>query len=162
MKKILLSTLSLILAFQVSSQSLSKNFFANTEWFSNNIDSLFFKSDTIRLIKYSNLVSRNNGYNIYAESEQEYLKHGYSVYFQIHESKNMDLAFRTFQVSTKSKSGERTWEYSKNENAVKIFRDGVLEYWFSVIGVREISIISSHIQIKYPSSTIELTLVKHK
>jgi hypothetical protein len=162
MRKIILSALSLILAFQVSSQTLSKKFFKNTEWFSNNIDSLFFKSDTIRLIKYSNLVSRNNGYNIYAESEQEYLKHGYSVYFQFHESKNMDLAIRTFHVSTKSKSGERTWEYSKKENALKIFRVGVLEYCFSVIGVKEISIISNHIQITDQISTIELTLVKHK
>jgi hypothetical protein len=162
MKRILLSALGFILAFQVSSQSLSKKFFRNTEWFSNNIDSLFFKSDTIKLIKYSNLVSKSNGYNIYAESEQEYLKHGYSVYFHFYKSENMDFAVRTYHMSTKIKIGERTWKYIQKENALKIVHDGALEYYFTVIGIKEIGINSMANQIKDPISTIEMTLVKHK
>lgn len=59
--------------FNVNAQLLSKEDLNNTNWFSNNSDSTFLKSDTIHLIKHSNKVS---GGNTNEFSESEYLNHG--------------------------------------------------------------------------------------
>ena len=41
--------------------ALTKKDFINTEWFTENIDSLFYTTDTIKIIQYSNIVDDHGG-----------------------------------------------------------------------------------------------------
>ena len=79
MTKTLLSILGLLLLSGIiCGQTFNKKYFINTDWFSNNKDSAFYKADTIRIIKYTNFgpLWSTGGKKEYAEYEAKYLNHG--------------------------------------------------------------------------------------
>ena len=122
MKKVLLLFICLFLAFQAIGQSLRKKDFVNTEWFSNNLDSLFYKTDTVKLLKYSNFAPTNRGFDGYAESEFKFLKHGYYIQLQFKKAGRMNFSDIKYEMAATSL--DRTWTFNKNENVLFIFRNG--------------------------------------
>jgi hypothetical protein len=154
--------LTVILAFQLKAQVLTRKTFAKTEWFSDNADSLFYKSDTIRLIKYTNLISKEFGYNQYSESENVYLKNRVYVHLNFYKNGMMDFWNIKYDWSTKSKKGERTWRINKKGNELIISRNNLIEYKLKLITARELEILSGYEYRKCPHKPIELTLLKIK
>jgi hypothetical protein len=54
MVRIHLTLFTFLCCIDLSGQTFSKSDFSNTDWFTENIDSLFFKADTVRLIQHIN------------------------------------------------------------------------------------------------------------
>ena len=75
MDKSILTILTLLLFINVSGQTFTKKDFVKTDWFTENIDSLFFKSDTVRLIQHTNF-GPEWAKEEYAEYEMKYFDHG--------------------------------------------------------------------------------------
>ncbi len=162
MKTVILTIFTLLLTFNVKSQVFSKNDFANTEWFTNNYDSLFFKSDTVTLIKYSNLISNNLGFNEYAESEQKLLNHGYYIHLQFCKNGIMNFWVISYEKSSKSKFGERTWSFNKKNNTLEIKRNKIIEFELRPLSKIEIELESQYAKEKNSIKTMKIVLVKHK
>ena len=162
MKTVSLIIFSVLLTLNVRSQIFSKNDFANTEWFTNNYDSLFFKSDTVALIKYSNLISDNLGFKEYSESEQKIFNHGYYIHLQFYKNGQMNFWVVSYEKNSKSKVGERTWGFNKKTNALEIKRNKVIEFELTPLSKNEIELKSQYAKEKDSIKTIKIILVKHK
>ena len=156
MRNVLILILSLIVVHSISAQTIISKNFRNTEWFSNNTDSLFFKCDTIRLIKYSNIHFSGKGYTTYYESES--LNDVHCVHFQFKKNGNMHFWIQDSYMSTKSIINERTWLINRKTRELKIFRNGVLEFAFKPISVREIKFTDRNQNYL----TTEFTMLKNK
>ena len=115
MKIIVTILFGLMCVLQVNAQKLTRKTFAKTEWFSDNYDSIFYKSDTIKLIKYSNLVSNDLGFNEYAESEGLLFKNPIYVHFKFNRFGTLDFWNIEYHWSTVSRMGERKWRFFKKE-----------------------------------------------
>jgi hypothetical protein len=162
MKTVILIIFSVLLTFNVKSQIFSKNDFANTEWFTNNYDSLFFKSDTVALIKYSNLISDNLSFNEYSESEQKFLNHGYYIHLQFYKNGQMNFWVISYEKSSKSKVGERTWKFNKEKNALEIKNNKIIEFELTPLSKNEIELESQYAKEKNTIKTMKIILVKRK
>ena len=136
MKKWLILFLSLIVVHSINAQIITSKNFRNTEWFSDNTDSLFFISDTVRLIKYSNIYDYGPGYTTYFESES--LNDVHCVHFQFNRHGNIHFWIKDFHMATISKEKERTWLIKRKTGELRIFRNGVLEFTLTPISSREI------------------------
>jgi len=162
MKTVILIIFNVLLTSYVKSQIFSKNDFTNTEWFTNNYDSLFFKSDTVTLIKYSNLNSNNLGFNEHSESEQKFLNHGYYIHLQFCKNGQMNFWVISYEKCSKSIIGERTWSFNKKNNALEIKRNKIIEFELTPLSKNEIELESQYAKEKNAIKTIKITLVKHK
>ena len=105
MKNVIIIFISLLIVQTLNAQTISKKDFLNSEWFSQNADSAFFFSDTIRLIKYSNIYDHSKDYKIYYESES--LNDTESVKFQFKRNRNLNFWVINYHRSSIAKIGER-------------------------------------------------------
>ncbi len=151
----------LLLSFfiNVSAQSFSKKDFVKTDWFTENIDSLFFKSDTIRLIKHSNK-GPEWAKDEYAESQILYLKHGDYLNFRF-------KMFGNFEYWETSKNyinivpiANFTWKFDKRKQSVIVFKNKVLFFELKPISIKEIKLESRFAEQKDLLKTIEVTFFK--
>jgi|GEM_PF-1280277 len=162
MKKVLLILVCLFLAFLATGQTLRKKDFVNTEWFSNNLDSLFYKTDTVKLIKYSNIAPKNRGFHGYAESEFKFLKHGYYIQLQFNKAGSMDFWDIKYEMAATYYKGATTWTFDNNENVLLIFRFGKLEFKLKPILVKEVELESKYADTNSQIKTIEVIMLKNK
>ena len=124
MKKYFLPILILILVSTqlTCSQSLTKKYFKKSSWFTNNKDSLFHKTDTIRFIKNSNPIEYLE--NIYEEGE--YFDDSECVIFSFKENNHLDFFtknFHEYELSFKK------YDFNKKDSILKIgirFKEEVL------------------------------------
>jgi len=135
-------------------QILSKKDFVNTEWFTDNTDNIFYKTDTISFIKYSNLLASGKGYNMYYESEG--FGDSESVLFQFNRHGNMNLWVIYYHISTKARLKERKWKIDKESNELVIIINGETEFCLKPIAKREIEFKVRNETYK----TIEITMIK--
>jgi hypothetical protein len=156
MKKGLIILIGLLIVQTSNSQIISKNDFVNTEWFSNNTDSLFFTSDTISLIKNSNVHHQGKGYKIYYESES--LGEPQSVIFQFNRRGKLNFWLKNYHWSSKAIIGERTWKIDKQTAELVIYRNGTKEWIFKPIEKNQIEFENKN--QKY--ETKELIMIKMK
>jgi len=138
----------------VYSQTISKKDFVNTEWFADNKNDSFYESDTIKIIKYSNIHDSGNGFNIYFESEG--IGDYESVKFQFNRHNNMHLWKIYYHIGTKSMNKDRKWKIDKENNELLILRDGKIEYRLKPIETREIEFTVENKSF----NTLEMTMIK--
>lgn len=138
----------------VFSQTISKKDFVNTEWFVDNKDDSFYESDTLKIIKYSNIHDSGKGFNMYYESEG--IGDYESVKFQFNRHNNMHLWKIYYHIGTKSRNKERKWKIDKETNDLLIFRDNKIEYRLKPIDKREIEFSVRNKSFK----TTEITMIK--
>jgi hypothetical protein len=133
MKKGIILFLSLIIGQLVISQNLSKKDFINFEWYSNNNDSLFFKSDTIRLIKYNNINKQISGkeFTLYYESES--FDDSESVKFQFKRNGKLLVWVRNYHISSVPIIGERKWKINKEKTLLIIYKNKIKEWSFKLV-----------------------------
>ncbi len=143
-----------------SGQTFNDRFFLQTSWFSNDKDSSFFKSDTIRLIKYSNLGP--TGYTQEkAENESKYLNHGDRVELTFYKKKKLGLT-STRQNYIGSFIPGWTWIINSKTNLLAVSLSNVFHFTFRPVSQRQIK-LSSRFALQPDSlTTTELTLVRTK
>jgi hypothetical protein len=156
MKKGIFIFFSLLIVQSIVSQTISKKDFLNSEWFSNNNDSLFFKSDTISLIKCSNLIESGKGYNIYHETYL--LKNPESVIFEFKRYRKLNYWVTYYHQGSISKIGERTWKFDDKKNELTIYKKANTEWIFKIIGNNKIEFKSEEDELE----TSELIMIKMK
>lgn len=152
--KIIILIFSLLSIQTNYAQTLSKKDFVNTEWFTDNTDNLFFNSDTINFIKYSNLWDSGKGYNIFYESEG--IGDNQSVQFQFNKHGNMNLWVIYYHIGTKARLKERKWKIDKESNELVIIINGETEFCLRPVAKREIKFKVRNEIYK----TIEITMIK--
>lgn len=152
-----------ILLINISSygQSFSKKFIKNTEWFSDNKDSLFFKKDTIRLVKYPpKLQKRYNKYDIqYNECEYKYLNHLEYIKLEFKKNGNLNLTQKNWHLGIGYPEGMFTWDFRKKEGIISIYKLKKLKDKFKILNTKEIEIDSKHLN-NTPLKTTELTMIR--
>jgi hypothetical protein len=154
MKRVIVIIIYLMVVETLNCQTITKRDFLNTEWFSFNEDSVFFKSDTVALIKYSNVFNpaSGKGYKSYYESET--FGDRKSVKFQFNRQKNLNFWVINYHRSSKAKIGERKWKILNNE--LEIYRNGLLEWTFIPISKKQIEFNYKNQVFK----TIKLVMIK--
>ncbi len=160
--KITIVIFSLLITHVTYAQVISKKDIVNTEWFSENIDSLFFKSDTVKFIKYSYIVSDYLGFNIYAESERRYYGHGYYVKFKFSRFGKLHLWDIAYHCSTRSQIGLRKWKFNNTDNTLSVYKNKDLEFSFMPISIKEIEVPTGDARTPEVLKTLELTMIKIK
>lgn len=149
------------ISFNIKGQNFNKKDLINTEWFTDNKDSIFFKKDTIKLIKYSHK-SKSKFSNIqtqYLESPNKYL--GHSVYVNLGFKRHRDFSFlqNNWHLSISHIKGILSWNYDKKKNMILIYKYGSLDYKLKILTFREIEVETNEINPKR-LNTLELTVVR--
>lgn len=152
--------LGMIVSPSTFSQAFSKKYFVNTKWFTGNIDSTFFKNDTLTFIKYSNLESKYRNYKFYKESEIELLGHGEYIILQFNKYGNMHFWQCYYHQSTKSGIGERSWKYDQSTNTLRTYYHSKQEFIFNPLYDYEIQFIRDYQNYSDTMSTIKLVLLR--
>jgi hypothetical protein len=135
----------------VFSQSISKREFRNSEWFATNKDSLFFKTDTIRFIKYSNKLKNKGGVEFYPESgyfddtESIILKFGKNSYLNYYDKK-----FHMYSLSLAN------WRLDKKDSILRIGNDKKIKLILKIIEIKKLKFIID----KEEFETTEILTVK--
>jgi hypothetical protein len=143
--------LSFIFSSFISAQTLTTKDFKTSEWFSDNTDSLFFKTDTIKLIKYSN-ISDFGYYENDSHMDAE------CVRFQFNRVGNMRFWVIYYHIATLFTDNEWTWKIFKKSNELRIYRNSNLE--FSLIPISERKLEFSYNGQNF--LTTEITMKKNK
>jgi hypothetical protein len=141
-------------------QSFNKKYFTETNWFSNNKDSAFYKADTVHFIKYSNKAPEWSS-DQFAEDEIKYLTHGDFVKISFEKNNKLFLAGRqnNFQII---RSGKWTWNYDSKSHTICIYCNDIIVSSFMPIAEREIKIESGFAKPEGLLTTNELTLIRIK
>lgn len=132
MKIRLLNILILLLTSKlVFSQSISNKEFRKSEWFISNKDSAFFKSDTLKFIKYSNPIKGFN--NLYEESE--YFDDTESIILKFTQKKYLnfyDKKFHLYSISLEK------WNLNKKDSILRISNKKEKDLVFKIIKFKKI------------------------
>lgn len=152
--KIIIFIVALLSVNNSFAQIISKKDFVKTEWFSENTDSLFYKNDTIRLIKFSNIQDSGEGYKIYYE--RGILAGNQTVQLQFNRKGDMNFWVIYYHMGTKSRHKERKWKIDEKSNELIIIRNGVIEFRLKPIKKRIIEFKVENKMLK----TIEMTMIK--
>ncbi len=132
MKIRLLNILILLLTSKlVFSQSISNKEFRKSEWFISNKDSAFFKSDTLKFIKYSNPIKGFN--NLYEESE--YFDDTESIILKFTQKKYLnfyDKKFHLYSISLEK------WNLNNKDLILRISNKKEKDLVFKIIKFKKI------------------------
>ena len=140
-------------------QNFKKKYFLDTNWFSNNKDSIFTKKDTIRLIKY-NYYDTLSKTMAYVESERKYFKHRIFIRIKFNRSNKMSF-IRMYGDGGIVDYGEWKWHLNKKGNLLFKF-NGKIIYIFRPILEREIIVDSEYYNKLNGTITTELILLRIK
>ncbi|WP_430401195.1 hypothetical protein [Flavobacterium sp.] len=165
MKNLVKFGLLLILIFQscfIIAQKFDKKYFVKTAWFVNNKDSIFYKSDTLKLIKHVNLSPKWSGNGkLYSENEMEYFGHGDFVEIKFERQGELYFNWRVKNSKFRFPILPWNWKYKKNEQTIEIHDDkDLLILKFKPIFEKQIEITSRYDKNKM--KTVELTVVRIK
>ena len=129
----LILIVSILFSHVIYSQSISKKEIRNTYWFSINKDSLFYKSDTIRLIKYSNRIEHYRNSDFYEESE--YFDDTQCIQISFKRNKYLYFVRKNFHMYSLSL---KKWFYDKKNSTLKIYGKKGDEQFYKIISINEI------------------------
>ena len=99
MNQKILNLIFLFSTILVFSQEFSKSDFVKKDWFVDNKNGAFIKSDTLKFIKYSNK-ALDEKYMKYKEYELKYFGHGYFVELDFKSGGRMNYRFRVDNYAT--------------------------------------------------------------
>ena len=132
MKIRLLNILILLLTSKlVFSQSISNKEFRKSEWFISNKDSVFFKSDTLKFIKYSNPIKGFN--NLYEESD--YFDDTESIILKFTQKKYLNFYDKKFHLYSLSLE---KWNLIKKDSILRISNKKGNDLVFKIIKIKKI------------------------
>jgi len=115
------------------SQSISKKEFKKRTWFCSNKDSIFFKSDTIQLIKYSNLIKKDKHSEDYEESTSFYDVESIQLYFL--QNKYMNFYKRDFHMYSLKLY---KWIFNKKDSILTLKDKNKIDYSFKIISFKDL------------------------
>ena len=133
-----------------------------TKWFTKNSDSLFYKADTLKFIKYSN-------YGTDLSSKKDYAEDGVNFYngsdlVTLEFQKNSKAALLNISVDNWEVSnvvGNWSWNFDKKDNLINIYFKDRLRYTFKPL--REVTVkVKSVFANQESLNTTELTLIRIK
>ncbi len=149
----------LIFSLDFSGQTFNSNYFLKTSWFCNDKDSSFFKSDTVRFIKYKN--TGPIGYtNEKAENESRYFNHGDRVELNFQKPKKLGLT-SIRQNSIGSVTSGWIWTINNKTNLLTISNTTFL-FIFRPVSQRQIKLTSRFALQPDSLVTTELILIRIK
>ena len=140
----------------INGQTLKRSDFINTEWYSNNNDSNFYKKDTIFLIKYSNVWSEGKGYKSYYESFSR--ADSIIVRFEFNRKGKINFWELNYERASISIVNERTWEIDTKKNELIIRRNKQVEFILIPLSFKLIEFIVDSQGFK----TVGITMIKKK
>jgi hypothetical protein len=140
-------------------QTFDANYFKKTSWFSDNKDSAFYKSDTVRFIQYSNFGPAEFSKE-HAEYEMKYLGHGDFVKFSFLKQRKMQLSERLNNSIGIVKSG--MWSWTFENNTLHMYNERKLICSFRPISEKIIKIESRFAKQEELLTTKEIVLVRVK
>jgi len=161
MDRTILTILTLLLFLNLTGQSFSKKDFVKTDWFTENIDSLFFKSDTIRLIQHTNYGPEWTK-DEYAEYKLKYFGHGDYLNFGFKKFGRFEYWETYDNYLNAVPIADFTWKFDKKEQVLIVFKENELQFKLKPISKRQIKIESRFAGQEEPLTTNELTLLKIK
>jgi hypothetical protein len=129
-----------------NSQNLTKSDFYNTEWFANNDENNFYKSDTVSLIRITNFNTQNDKWN------EVYIKLDYNNQQDIIDldfNKNGVLKTKVLDVSTWNDvfiKSRKHWRFDEKGQYLKLYSARKLYAKFRIINK-----LSDSIQRNYES-----------
>ncbi|MCK8521902.1 hypothetical protein M0D21_10010 [Aquimarina sp. D1M17] len=140
MKKRYLYILGLILiVFQSCfSQSISRREFKKTRWFTSNKDSLFFKSDTIRFIKYSNKSKKEDNMEFCPETLSFYDVESIQLWFT--QNRYMNFLKQDFHIHTIKLN---KWILGKKDSTLTLESEKKINYFFKIIRIKNLEFESN-------------------
>ena len=150
----------LIFSISCLAQNYSKKDFNNTDWFSDNINDSFFKSDTIKLFKRT-FVAKNWQNKEYDEFELDVFNHGYYVEIGFRRLNKMKFNLRERNYGTIMYIKDWYWYYNKEENKFSVYINNN-EHCFDFIPISEKQV---EIKSKFNNQkikTTQLTIIKIK
>lgn len=133
--------IAIIFSVSVYGQEFSKSDFVKTDWFVNNENGAFMKSDTLKFIKYSNK-ALDDEYIKYKEYELNYLGHGYFVELDFKRGRKMNYRFRVNNSATGFDFKKYRWDFDKKTSIISIYRDDELMMKIKPIKRKKIKIES--------------------
>lgn len=150
-----------MISFGSYGQSFSKKQIKKTEWFSDNKDSVFFKRDTIKLIKYTQKSQQQfNKYDIqFDEREYDYLGHLEYVTLGFMKARNFSFTQKNWSLGIGYAEGLLFWSYDDKNCILSIYKRKNLIHRFKVLNWNEIDITSNKNKNEKIKS-IELTLLR--
>lgn len=132
------------------SQSISNIEFRKTEWFTTNKDSLFFKSDTLKLIKYSNPIKEIK--ELYVESE--FFNDSESIILKFGKNKHLNFYNKKFHMYSLSL---KKWNLNKKDSILRIGNEKETKLIFKIISIKKLKFIKDEEELE----TIEMLVVKN-
>ena len=160
MDKPILTILTLLFFINVSGQTFSKKDFVKTDWCTENIDSLFFKSDTIRLIQHTNY-GPEWAKDEYAEYEMKYFDHGDYLNFGFKRFGRFEYWETYNNYMNSVPIADFTWKFDKKNQVLMVFKENELQFKLKPLSKRQIK-IESRFAGQEELTTNELTLIKIK
>src|SRR5687768_10719627 len=109
-----LTVIIVFLAISVKAQTFKKSDFNLTNWFTNNKENTFSKSDTVRFIKRSNK-GPEWAKSEYAENELHYLNHGDYLNFNFHKDGKLEYWETYNNYMNVTPIQEFRWEYNRKD-----------------------------------------------
>ena len=152
----------LLLAGSANCQLYSIKDFKDTEWFTKNCDSSFFKDDTIKLYKYSALIQKNDP-NEFAEDEFSQLKCFPYLHIKFCRNSIMKVWLITIDgFVTRPKKWNRSWKFNDENKTLEIYLNGTIEFQLIPSSSHQIKVKSNSYEYSSPISCYELNFLKHK
>lgn len=140
-------------------QKFNRKYFLKTKWFTNNLDSNFYKADTLKFVQYKNISPFWN--KNFSESESEYLKHANFVSLSLNKHDYLDFAMTFNNYMHQTPISPWTWKFESKSKLLNIYNhENKLVVSFKPISKREIKIKSKLAIQKDLLSTTELTLIR--
>jgi len=141
-------------------QEFTRKQLKKTEWFADNKDSIFFKTDTIKLIKYVQKSQQQfSKHQIqYDVSEHEHLGHLEYVKLGYKKGGNFNFDQINWSRGISYVRGVLFWKYDENNMIISIYENKNLIYRFKILNLREINLVSKKNKNETIKST-ELTLL---
>jgi len=161
MRKIICTTIIICTSLFVNAQDFTKKDFLNTDWFTENIDSLFFKSDTISLIQYNNPSPDWSQFE-YTECVFKHFNHFEYLDFGFETFNNFNYREHQNDGGVTLPSKEYSWRFKKKEKTIKIFKNDILFIELKPILKKQIEIKSSYSHHTDLLATFEIVCVKIK
>ena len=162
MIKLLLAIMLLLLNFKNPEPPFRKRDFVETYWFTENIDSLFYKSDTVLFIQHSNY-GPSWAKDEFAEFELKYFGHGEFLNFGFKKKGEAYHYATTENAKQQIFTNHFTWSYDNKTELLSFYRDELLEFQLKPLLSRTVKIRSRFgEQQDSLLSTTELTLIKVK
>jgi hypothetical protein len=159
MKKILLA-IALSFPLLVSAQDFRKIFFKDSYWFSENKDSSFYKSDTLKFVLYKNTPPKWAAKET-VEDERAFLGHGEFVKLRFLRNKRFEFSRHVYHMAAFYIPTMR-WDYDEKLEQLKIFKNQILIASYKPIRIEELQLNSRFSGDSVSLKTTMITVLRIK